>query len=157
MTTSSLNKFLSVFSLASIAATIFVDPASAESLARYNTESTYVSDKAQSFLRDSRKNQLDQTLISQINCEDPKNVADANACLGEADRELNQTYKQIIRDLSGEDRKKLITAEQSWIKYRDTNCAFRIRDFPLSTSMGRQFYFFCQARMTRERTEELKR
>ncbi len=157
MTTSALNKFLSIFSLASISTTIFVDPALAESAERYNTRSTYITDKAQSLLRDSGRNQSGQTLISQINCEDPKNVADANTCLGEADRELNQTYQQIIRGLSGEDRKKLITAEQSWIKYRDTNCAFRIRDFPLSTSMGRQFYFFCKARMTRERTEELKR
>ena len=113
--------------------------------------------KAQSLLKDSERSQSGQTLISQINCEDPKNVADANTCLGEVDKELNQTYQQIIRGLSGEDRKKLIAAEQSWIKYRDTNCAFRIRDFPLSTSMGRQFYFFCKARMTRERTEELKR
>ena len=113
--------------------------------------------KAQSLLKDSERSQSGQTLISQINCEDPKNVADANTCLTEVDKELNQTYQQIIRGLSGGDRKKLITAEQAWIKYRDTNCAFRIRDFPLSTSMGRQFYFFCKARMTRERTEELKR
>lgn len=113
--------------------------------------------KAQSLLKDSERSQSGQTLISQINCEDPKNVADANTCLTEVDKELNQTYQQIIRGLSGGDRKKLITAEQAWIKYRDTNCAFRIRDFPLSTSMGRQFYFSCQARMTRERTEELKR
>lgn len=113
--------------------------------------------KAQTLLEDSEENQAGQILISQINCEDPKNVADANTCLTEVDKELNQTYQQIIRGLSGGDRKKLITAEQAWIKYRDTNCAFRIRDFPLSTSMGRQFYFSCQARMTRERTEELKR
>jgi uncharacterized protein YecT (DUF1311 family) len=113
--------------------------------------------KAQTLLEDSDENQAGQILISQINCEDPKNVADANTCLTEVDKELNQTYQQIIRGLSGGDRKKLITAEQAWIKYRDTNCAFRIRDFPLSTSMGRQFYFSCQARMTRERTEELKR
>ena len=157
MTTSALNKFLSIFSLASIATTIFVNPALAESVARHNTKGTYVTDKAQSLLRDSGRNQSGQTLISQINCEDPKNVADANTCLTEVDKELNQTYQQIIRGLSGGDRKKLITAEQAWLKYRDTNCAFRIRDFPLSTSMGRQFYFSCQARMTRERTEELKR
>jgi uncharacterized protein YecT (DUF1311 family) len=113
--------------------------------------------KAQNLIKDSGENQSGQILISQINCEDPKNVADANTCLAEVDKELNQTYQQIIRGLSGGDRKKLITAEQAWIKYRDTNCAFRIRDFPLSTSMGRQFYFSCQARMTRERTEELKR
>ena len=113
--------------------------------------------KAQNLIKDPGENQSGQILISQINCEDPKNVADANTCLTEVDKELNQTYQQIIRGLSGGDRKKLITAEQAWIKYRDTNCAFRIRDFPLSTSMGRQFYFSCQARMTRERTEELKR
>jgi uncharacterized protein YecT (DUF1311 family) len=113
--------------------------------------------KAQNLREYSGKNQSGQILISQINCEDPKNVADANTCFAEVDKELNQTYQQIIRGLAGEDRRKLIVAEQSWIKYRDTNCAFRVRDFPLSTSMGRQFYFFCQARMTRERTEELKR
>jgi uncharacterized protein YecT (DUF1311 family) len=157
MTTSALNKFLSIFSLASIATTIFIDPGLTKSVSHYGTKDTYTINKAQSSLRDSGRNQSGQILISQINCEDPKNVADANTCLGEADQELNQTYQQIIRGLSGEDRKKLITAEQSWIKYRDTNCAFRIRDFPLSTSMGRQFYFFCKARMTRERTEELKR
>ena len=157
MTTSALNKFLSIFSLASIVTTIFVAPALAESVAHYSVKNIHTTDKAQSLLKDSGRNQSGQILISQINCEDPKNVADANTCLGEVDKELNQTYQQIIRGLSGEDRKKLIAAEQSWIKYRDTNCAFQIRDFPLSTSMGRQFYFFCKARMTRERTEELKR
>jgi uncharacterized protein YecT (DUF1311 family) len=157
MTTSPLNKFLSIFSLASISTTIFIDPALAKSVEHHSIKSTYATVKAQGLLKDSERNQSGQILISQINCEDPKNVADANTCLGEADRELNQTYQQIIRGLSGEDRKKLIVAEQSWIKYRDTNCTFRIRDFPLSTSMGRQFYSFCKTRMTRERTEELKR
>ena len=134
MTTSVLTKFLSIFSLASIVTTIFVAPALAESVAHYSVKNIHTTDKAQSLLKDSGRNQSGQILISQINCEDPKNVADANTCLTEVDKELNQTYQQIIRGLSGGDRKKLITAEQAWIKYRDTNCAFQIRDFPLSTA-----------------------
>lgn len=96
-------------------------------------------------------------LVAQINCEDTNNVPEANACLAEADRELNKTYQQLIRGLTGEDRKKLILAEQSWIKYRDANCAFRIRELTLNTSMGLQFYSVCKTRITKERTEELKR
>ena len=61
--------------------------------------------KAQNLIKDPGENQSGQILISQINCEDPKNVADANTCLTEVDKELNQTYQQIIRGLSGGDRK----------------------------------------------------
>jgi uncharacterized protein YecT (DUF1311 family) len=97
------------------------------------------------------------SLIAQVNCEDTNNVPEANACLAEADLELNKAYQQLIRGLTGEDRRKLILAEQSWIKYRDANCAFRIREFTLNTSMGLRFYSVCKTRITKERTEELKR
>ena len=97
-----------------------------------------------------------QPAVAQINCEDTNNVTEANACLREADQRLNQIYRQLISNLTGEDRRELITAERAWIKYRDANCAFRIRNFPLDTSMGRQFQSVCFARMTRERTRELE-
>lgn len=96
-------------------------------------------------------------IAQNINCEDTNNVSEANECLGVADAELNQAYQKLIKGVSGEERQKLITAEKAWIKYRDTNCAFRTHNFPLSTSMGRQFYSVCQTRLTKERTMELRR
>jgi len=96
-------------------------------------------------------------IAQNVNCEDTNNVTEANQCLSAADSELNQAYKQLMKKVTGEERQKLIIAEKAWIKYRDTNCAFRTHNFPLSTSMGRQFYFVCQTRLTRERTMELRR
>ena len=96
-------------------------------------------------------------IAQNVNCEETNNVAEANECLGIADSELNQAYQQLIKGVSGEERQKLITAEKAWIKYRDTNCAFRTHNFPLSTSMGRQFYSVCKTRITKERTMELRR
>ena len=105
----------------------------------------------------SRKYTSPSWIAQNVNCEDTNNVTEANQCLSAADSELNQAYQQVIKGVSGEERQKLITAEKAWIKYRDTNCAFRTHNFPLSTSMGRQFYFVCQTRLTRERTMELRR
>ena len=44
MTTSALNKFLSIFSLASIATTIFINPAFARPIVHYGEKGTYTVD-----------------------------------------------------------------------------------------------------------------
>lgn len=94
---------------------------------------------------------------AQINCEDPQNASEANSCLENSDKELNETYQLLISNLSTQNRRKLIEAEQAWIKFRDAHCTFRVREFGLDTSMGRQFYSSCLDRLTRDRTLQLRR
>lgn len=39
-----------------------------------------------------------------------------------ADNELNKLYDILIKYLNGESRKKLLSAEKAWMKYRDAHC-----------------------------------
>jgi uncharacterized protein YecT (DUF1311 family) len=76
--------------------------------------------------------------------------------LAEADAELNKTYRQLVSKLG--DKKwemKLRTAQQAWIKYRDTNCDY-VSEFSGGGSAFTFEYNFCLADMTDARTKELQ-
>ena len=48
----------------------------------------------------------------------------AGSSYQEADRKLNQVYKQLRSKVSAARRTKLETAQLAWIKFRDANCRF---------------------------------
>ena len=76
--------------------------------------------------------------------------------LGEADADLNKTYRQLVSRLG--DKKwelKLRTAQQAWIKYRDTNCDY-VSEFSGGGSAVTFEYNFCLADMTTARAKELQ-
>lgn len=99
---------------------------------------------------------LAKPVAAQVDCDQPQNTSEANACLQQADQGLNRTYQSLMSTLSAPNRQKLIEAEKLWIKFRDAHCAFSIRNSGLNTSMGRQFYFSCLGKLTRERTLQLQ-
>lgn len=98
---------------------------------------------------------LAKPVAAQVDCDQPQNVSEANACLQRSDKDLNQTYQSLISTLSLQNRQKLVEAERAWLKFRDTHCSFSVRDTGLNTSMGRQFYSSCLDNLTRERTLQL--
>lgn len=62
-------------------------------------------------------------------CDVPKNDFDGLYCLNkvyqEADKELNETYKQLSAKLDGNGRKALKTGQLAWIESRNQSCSKR--------------------------------
>jgi uncharacterized protein YecT (DUF1311 family) len=72
-----------------------------------------------------------------------------------ADKELNTTYKALIKRLDPASKNKLVDAQLLWIKYRDANATARSQ-VNEGGSMQPMIYAGAKARTTRERTAELK-
>jgi uncharacterized protein YecT (DUF1311 family) len=73
-----------------------------------------------------------------------------------ADRKLNQVYRQLLPKLSAARKQKLITAQQAWIKFRDSSCEFE-RSAYEGGSIAPMIYGFCLANVTEQRTKDLRR
>ena len=60
-------------------------------------------------------------------CEKPAPGYDSTYCMAklfvESDNELNDAYKNLSVLLNPEQKKKLIGAQRSWIKYRNAKCS----------------------------------
>jgi len=74
----------------------------------------------------------------------------------QADDELNKVYRALMSKSYDEGHKaSLKTAQQAWLKYRDTNC-----DFESYLNRGGSIYSVvvgdCLTSMTNSRTKELK-
>jgi uncharacterized protein YecT (DUF1311 family) len=74
----------------------------------------------------------------------------------QADDELNRVYRQLLSKLDDEGhRSALKTAQQAWLKYRDSNC-----DFESYLNRGGSIYSVvvtdCMTSMTISRTKEMK-
>lgn len=71
-----------------------------------------------------------------------------------ADRELNQTYRQLVAQASADGRERLRLAQRAWIAFRDLDCAAR------AGSRGGSFHpaavSLCLEQVTDERTRVLK-
>ncbi|HEX7297098.1 MAG TPA: lysozyme inhibitor LprI family protein [Pyrinomonadaceae bacterium] len=73
----------------------------------------------------------------------------------QADDELNKIYQRLMSKLSADEKASLKTAQQAWLKYRDTNCdfeSFLYRGGTMAPLVGTQ----CLVDMTILRTKELK-
>jgi len=92
-------------------------------------------------------------------CADASTQADMNICWGneykKADARLNQTYQQLATMLDDDEKAQLKTAENAWLKYRDTNCEF-VADQYKGGSIRPMIAAICLADVTNNRTTELK-
>jgi uncharacterized protein YecT (DUF1311 family) len=95
----------------------------------------------------------------EVNCSNPSSTYEINECAGraykEADRKLNEVYRQLRSLVKGAERQELVNAQQSWIGFRDKNC-----DFATYRSRGGTghsgFLSECLMRVTGQRTAELQ-
>jgi uncharacterized protein YecT (DUF1311 family) len=87
-------------------------------------------------------------------------TADMKQCAArnfkKADDELNKVYRELMSKLADEGHKaSLKTAQQAWLKYRDSNC-----DFEAYLNRGGTIYSVvvsdCMTTMTASRTKEMK-
>lgn len=106
----------------------------------------------------------------QADCGNPQTQAEMTLCAGQdyqrADAELNALWGEVsaqARDndrLAGEDGRPgyaetLLKAQRAWISFRDANCTyegFAARGGSMEPMLASQ----CLARMTTERTEQLR-
>ena len=99
-------------------------------------------------------------LAQRPNCNNPQTQSQMNICASiayqNADRKLNQVYQQLLPKLSAARKQKLITAQQAWIKFRDSSCEFE-RSAYEGGSMAPMIYGFCLADVTEQRTKDLQR
>ena len=99
-------------------------------------------------------------LAQRPNCNNPQTQSEMNICASiayqNADRKLNQVYRQLLPKLSAARKQKLIAAQQAWIKFRDSSCEFE-RSAYEGGSMAPMIYGFCLAAVTEQRTKDLRR
>ncbi|WP_066376077.1 MULTISPECIES: lysozyme inhibitor LprI family protein [unclassified Anabaena] len=98
-------------------------------------------------------------LARNPNCNNARTQAEINRCTQlsyqNADRKLNQVYQQLLPTLSGSRRRKLISAQQAWIKFRDNNCDYE-RSLYQGGSIAPSIYAGCLTEMTQQRTRQLQ-
>ncbi len=92
-------------------------------------------------------------------CDNPRKQADINDCATDryavADKTLNQDYATYLKRLSPIQRKQFRQAQNAWIKFRDTSCAFQASGVEKGSAhpmVHRQ----CLASMTEERVKQIK-
>ena len=99
-------------------------------------------------------------LAQNPNCNNPQTQSQMNICASiayqNADRKLNQVYRQLLPKLSAARKQKLITAQQAWIKFRDSSCEFE-RSAYEGGSLAPMIYGNCLAAVTEQRTKDLRR
>jgi len=99
-------------------------------------------------------------LAQRPNCNNPQTQSEMNICASiayqNADRKLNQVYRQLLPKLSASRKQKLISAQQAWIKFRDSSCEFE-RSAYEGGSIAPMIYGFCLANVTEQRTKDLQR
>ena len=99
-------------------------------------------------------------LAQRPNCNNPQTQSEMNICASiayqNADRKLNQVYRQLLPKLSASRKQKLISAQQAWIKFRDSSCEFE-RSAYEGGSLAPMIYGFCLANVTEQRTKDLQR
>jgi uncharacterized protein YecT (DUF1311 family) len=92
-------------------------------------------------------------------CAAPQTQAEMTQCAGKdyraADAVLNQVYQKLVAILDDEEKAQLKTAQEAWLKYRDTNCEFVADQFKGGT-MRPMIYALCLKDVTKTRTTELR-
>lgn len=92
-------------------------------------------------------------------CNQPQTQAELNNCAAalyqQADRRLNEVYKQVISKLNRRDREKLIDEQLAWIQRRDASCKDQGRMTPMGSSYSGA-RDACLAGETDKRTAELE-
>jgi len=93
-------------------------------------------------------------------CANATTTVEMDDCVGKeyrkVDAELNRVYKQLMAKLEDEGEKAALkTAQQAWLKYRDSNCEFESYENKGGTIYP-IVYTSCLSAMTNTRTKELR-
>ncbi|MEH1912046.1 lysozyme inhibitor LprI family protein [Nostoc sp.] len=103
---------------------------------------------------------LPEMLLAQkLNCNNSQTQIAINECrklsYQNADKKLNRVYQQLLSTLESSSKQKLIAAQVTWIKFRDTNCEFERSRYE-GGSITPTIYFGCLENTTKLRTQQLQ-
>ena len=97
-------------------------------------------------------------------CNQPQTQTQISNCAAatykEADRRLNEVYKQVISKLNRRDREKLIDEQLAWIQRRDPTCKNKVISTNRIDERGSLYSTYlnsCLETLTKQRTAELER
>ncbi len=94
-----------------------------------------------------------------VDCENAVTTIDMKECAYQEfqveDKELNNVYKELIKQLDNEGKKKLKTVQRAWIVYRDAEAAFAA-DYARGGTISVLLYTGSQTYSTKKRVQELK-
>lgn len=95
---------------------------------------------------------------SFADCKKPMSQWEMNDCAdleyNEADKELNDVYKQLMSKLDANEKEKLKTEQRKWIVFRDGSAKESISD--VSGTMTSGIYSSSLTHHTKNRIKELK-
>ena len=95
---------------------------------------------------------------SFADCKKPMSQWEMNECADleykEADKELNDVYKQLMSKLNASEKEKLKIEQRKWIVFRDDSAKESILD--ISGTMASGIYSSSLAHHTKNRIKELK-
>ncbi|MDZ8240030.1 MAG: lysozyme inhibitor LprI family protein [Nostoc sp. ChiQUE01a] len=98
-------------------------------------------------------------LAQKLNCNNAQTQTEINQCsrlsYQNADKKLNAAYQRLLPKLDRTRKQKLITAQQAWLKFRDTTCEFERSEYE-GGSIAPTIYFGCLENTTKERTQQLQ-
>ncbi|HZH29565.1 MAG TPA: lysozyme inhibitor LprI family protein [Pyrinomonadaceae bacterium] len=72
-----------------------------------------------------------------------------------ADAELNEVYRELLKNTSGAERARLRAAQLAWIKFRDAQCDYESVGNK-GGSIYPMVYSFCLAKLTNTRVRQLQ-
>lgn len=94
-----------------------------------------------------------------LDCNNAQTQLDMNQCASteykKADKELNDTYQQVLKATSGEQTNLLKKAQGKWNEYRDADCKFQTYSHR-DGSINSMNVSHCLTSKTEQRTKELK-
>ena len=104
----------------------------------------------------SRRTSLEQESVAAAleNCN--RSQSDMNTCAEyryvQADLELNRVYLELAGRSDERDARKLRTAQQAWVLWRDANCDYEASDLE-GGSLRPLVSLTCKSRVTGDRSE----
>jgi uncharacterized protein YecT (DUF1311 family) len=75
--------------------------------------------------------------------------------LQKAEKKLDTVFKKLNNTLSDIDKKALTNSQNSWLKFRDSNCNFKSLKESEGGVIANKQYIDCQIQTTEIRTKEL--
>jgi len=96
-------------------------------------------------------------------CNQPQTQTQISNCAAtykEADRRLNEVYKQVISKLNRRDREKLIDEQLAWLQRRDPTCKNKVLSTERVTETASLYPTYlngCLETLTQQRTAELEK
>ncbi|HAJ60231.1 MAG TPA: hypothetical protein DCP31_14020 [Cyanobacteria bacterium UBA8543] len=102
---------------------------------------------------------ISSSMAQEVNCANERTQQAMNLCARQefeaSDKQLNQTYQQLLSRLRGEPRRLLATAQQAWIGYRNATCAYKYDGYTAG-AIASTMYSKCLRQVTERRIQDLQ-